>query len=201
MQNPTNTKVYYSLAGVIVLLALAAGFVWLRPKPFFGTVLQSTTPAYDFALAAAEGKTVRLSDYKGKVVLLYFGYTFCPDVCPATLANASQAIRALGKKGEQVQLIMISVDPARDTPEKLAQYVTHFHPSYIGITGTDEQVSETAALYGIYFQKNEGTEATGYLIDHTATLMAVDQEGYLKLLIPFGATVEEITSDLKNLLR
>ncbi len=201
MQKTANAKVYYSLAGVIVLVAFAAGFARFRPKPFYGTVLQSTAPAFDFALTAAGGKTVRLSDYKGKVVLLYFGYIFCPDVCPATLANAGQAIRALGKQGEQVQLIMISVDPARDTPEKLAQFVTHFHPSYIGITGTDEQVSETAALYGIYYQKNEGTEATGYLIDHTATLMAVDQEGYLKLLIPFGATVEEITSDLKNMLR
>jgi protein SCO1/2 len=201
MQKAANTKVFYFLTGVIVLLAIAAGFFWLRPKPFFGTVLQSTDPAYDFALTAAGGKTVRLSDYKGKVGLLYFGYTFCPDVCPATLANAGQAIRALGKKGDQVQLIMISVDPERDTPDKLAQFVTHFHPSYIGITGTEEQISETAALYGIYFQKNEGTEATGYLIDHTATLMAIDKEGYLKLLIPFGATVDEMTSDFKNMLR
>lgn len=201
MEKAANTKIYYVLAGAIVLLALAAGYIWLRPKPFFGTVLQSTDPAFDFALAADGGKTVRLSDYKGKVVLLYFGYTFCPDVCPATLANAGQAIRALGKKGEQVQLIMISVDPERDTPEKLAKYVSHFHPSFVGITGTEAQISEAAALYGIYYQKNEGSEATGYLIDHTATLMAIDKEGYLKLLIPFGATVEQMTSDLKNLLR
>ncbi len=201
MQKTKNTKGYYFLAGAIALLAISAGFIWLRPKPFFGTVLQSTNPAFDFALTADSGKTVRLSDYKGKVVLLYFGYTFCPDVCPATLANAGQAIRSLGQKGEEVQLIMISVDPARDTPEKLAKYVAHFHPSFIGITGTDDQISEAAALYGVYYQKHEGTEATGYLVDHTATLMAVDKEGYLKLLIPFGATVEEIASDLKNMLK
>jgi protein SCO1/2 len=201
MQKAANIKVYYFLAGVILLLAIAAGVIWLRPKPFLGTVLQSADPAFDFALSAADGKTVKLSDYKGKVVLLYFGYTFCPDVCPATLANAGQAIRSLGKKGEQIQLIMISVDPERDSPEKLAEYVTHFHPSFVGVTGTDDQISEAAALYGVFYQKSEGSASTGYLMDHTATLMVIDKNGFLKLLIPFGATVEEIASDLKNLLR
>jgi len=93
------------------------------------------------------------------------------------------------------------VDPERDSPERLAEYVTHFDPSFIGVTGKPEELAQTASLYGIFYEKHEGTEATGYLIDHTATLMVIDQEGYLKLVMPFGVTVEEIADDLKYMLR
>ena len=189
------------MGGIALLLAIAIGFEWLRPHVFHGTVLQSPEPAQDFTLDVAGGKTIHLSDFRGKVVLLYFGYTFCPDICPATLGTTAQAIRSMGKQGDDVQLIMISVDPERDTPEKLAQYVAHFHPSFIGATAAPEKIAGIASLYGIYYEKHPGTNATGYLVDHTATLLVIDREGYLKLVFPFGVTSDEIADDLKYMLK
>jgi len=194
-------KLKVALTVSVLLAGLAAGLFFFRPHTFHGTVIQSPERSYDFTLASATGD-VSLSDYRGKLVLIYFGYTFCPDICPATLANVGQALRSMSEsQAEDVQLLMISLDPERDTPEKLTEYVGHFHPSFVGITGSLEKIEETAALYGIFFEKHEGTEATGYLIDHTATLLVIDREGYLKLVFPFGVTVEEIADDLKYMLR
>ena len=183
-----------------IILGLATGIYFFRPHTFHGTVIQSPETSYDFTLTGGSGD-VSLSDFRGKLVLIYFGYTFCPDICPATLGNVNQALKEIGAKAEDVQLIMVSLDPQRDTPEKLEQYVAHFNPTFIGITGTQEQVDTVTSLYGIFYEKKEGSEATSYLIDHTATLMVIDREGYLKLVFPFGVTADEIADDLKYMLR
>lgn len=194
-------KLKITLAIGVILAGLAAGIYLFRPHTFHGTVIQSPETSYNFKLTSAKGD-VSLSDYRGKLVLIYFGYTFCPDICPATLANVGQALRSLSEsQAEDVQLIMISLDPERDTPEKLAEYVAHFHPSFVGITGSQEKIDEVASLYGIFYEKHDGSEATGYLIDHTATLLVIDREGYLKLVFPFGVTVPEIADDLEYMLR
>lgn len=193
-------KIKVILSVVAVFAGLAFGFYFLRPHTFHGTVIQSPEPSFDFTLSGADGN-VSLSDFRGKMVLLYFGYTFCPDICPATLANVGQALRDLGTKADDIQVIMISVDPERDTPEKLAKYVRQFHPSFLGVTGTKAQLDEVTSLYGIFYQVTEGSDATGYLIDHTATLLVLDREGYLKLVFPFGVTSDEIADDLKYMLR
>ncbi len=191
-------KVFLSI--IVTILVLIAGVYFLRPHTFHGTVIQSPEPSYDFTLTSVDGD-VSLSDFRGKIVLIYFGYTFCPDICPGTLGNVAQALRNMGTQADDVQLIMVSLDPERDTPEKLAEYMGHFHPSFIGVTGSKEKLDEVAALYGIFYQKAEGSDATGYLIDHTATLMVLDREGYLKLVFPFGVTAEEIADDLKYMIR
>ncbi len=186
---------------VPILLLFGIAVPFLRPYTFHGTVLQFPEPAYDFTLQVKDG-TIRLSDFRGKVVLLYFGYTFCPDVCPATLGTLAQAIRQLGKKGEQVQVIMVSVDPQRDTPERMAEYVHHFDPSFIGGTSTPQEIAKIASLYGVFYEISTETTASGaYLINHTATVMVIDRNGYLKLVIPFGATAEDIAEDLKHILQ
>lgn len=193
-------KIKVLISIVAVIAGLAAGFYFFRPHTFHGTVIQSPEPSYDFTLTSANGD-VSLSDFRGKLVLIYFGYTFCPDICPATLANVGQALNQIGAKAEDVQLIMVSLDPERDTPEKLAEYVGHFHPSFIGITGSKEEIDTVASLYGIFYQVNQGSDATKYLIDHTATLLVIDREGYLKLVFPFGVTAQEIADDLKYMIR
>lgn len=191
-------KVFISV--IAVVLGLAVGYYFFRPHTFHGTVIQSPEPSFDFNLTSSSGD-VSLSDYRGKLVLMYFGYTFCPDICPATLANVGQALRDLGTQADDIQVIMVSLDPERDTPEKLSSYVGQFHPSIIGITGSKEQLDEVTSLYGIFYQKTEGSDATGYLIDHTATLLVLDREGYLKLVFPFGVTSQDIADDLKYMLR
>jgi protein SCO1 len=193
-------KIKILLSVLAIILGLAVGFYFLRPHVFHGTVIQSPELSYDFTLTSAKGD-VSLSDYRGKLVLIYFGYTFCPDICPATLANVGQSLRELGAKADDIQLIMISLDPERDTPEKLASYVTHFHPSFVGVTGTPDELAKAASLYGIFYEKVAGTDNTGYLLNHTATLLVIDREGYLKLVFPFGVTVPEIVDDLKYMLR
>lgn len=194
-------KLKLALIVAAVLLGLAAGVYFFRPHNFHGSVIQSPDPAFDFTLTSAKGE-VSLSDFRGKLTLLYFGYTFCPDICPGTLANVGQALRQMGeKKSNDVQLIMISVDPERDTPEKLAEYMAHFYPTFVGVTGTEEQLAEVASLYGIFYQRQPGSVATNYLMDHTATLLVVDRAGYLKLVFPYGVTSQEIADDLEYMLR
>ncbi len=198
----TKKNNWIFILGILIGLAIVAAVVLprLRPHTFYGTVLQSPDAAPDFELQTATG-TVSLEDFRGKMVLLYFGYTFCPDVCPATLAEVSNALEILGKKkANDIQLIMITVDPWRDTPEMLRDYVTHFHPSFLAATGSEDEIAQVATMYGVFFEKHEGTEATGYLVDHTATVMVIDQEGHLKLIFPFGAPAEEIAEDLDYLL-
>lgn len=194
-----KTKTAFGI--LIIILGFTAGIYFFRPHTFHGTVIQSPDPSFDFKLTGANGD-VSLSDYRGKLVLIYFGYTFCPDICPATLANAAQALRSMKEsQANDIQLIMISLDPERDTPEKLGVYVTHFYPSFIGITGSDEKLAEVTSLYGIFYEKHEGSVETGYLVDHTATLLVLDREGKLKLVFPFGVTSDEIADDLKYMLR
>lgn len=156
-------KFKFVLLIVATVLGLAAGAYLFRPHIFHGTVIQSPDPSFDFTLTSVNGD-VSLSDYRGKLVLIYFGYTFCPDICPATLANVGQALRSMkDSQADDFHLIMISLDPERDTPEKLAEYVAHFHPSFIGITGSDEKLAEVTSLYGIFHEKHAGSAATGYL--------------------------------------
>ncbi len=185
---------------LLIVALLAIGLAGCRPYTYHGTVMQSPGDAPDFNLMSSLGKKVSLEDYRGKLVLLYFGYTFCPDVCPATLAELGGAMDILGDDADNVQVIMISVDPQRDTPEKLGEYVAHFNPNFIGVTGTEEEIAALATLYGVFYEKHEGTEATGYLIDHTATVMVIDEDGALKLIWPFGTTAADIAEDLKHMM-
>lgn len=198
-----KSKVWlFGLAGLLGLGSLLwLGFVQFRPHTFHGTLIQSPQPAPDFTLISGSGQPLRLSQLRGSLVLLYFGYTFCPDVCPATLADAARARQLLGKQAEQVQVVMITVDPERDSPVRLDSYVRNFDPSFIGLTGESGQIAEAAALYGIYYEKHAGSEATSYLVDHTATLLVIDPQGHLKLVLPYGVTADEIADDLRYLLR
>lgn len=188
-----------AVGGVLAgLIAVSLLLPVLRPHNFHGTILQSDNPAPAMNLTTTDGQPLDLAAFEGKVVVLYFGYTFCPDVCPTTLVDLARAKRQL--ETDDIQVIMVTVDPARDTPELLGRYLTSFDPTFLGAYGTDPSIAEAAALYGVFYQAREGTEATGYLVDHTATLMVIDPEGHLKLLLPFGISVDDIAADLGALL-
>ncbi len=192
--------------GVVALVVLAVGvygartvLARARPYVFHGSVIQSTEKAPQVSLQSGDGP-VSLADFAGEVVVLYFGYTFCPDVCPTTLAKMARAMDLLGDRSDEVNVVMISVDPERDTPEIVSEYVRHFDPRFIGVTGPPEVIDRVATVYGVYYEKAEGSAATGYLVNHTATLMVIDREGYLKVVLPFEGTAEEIAADIEYLL-
>jgi protein SCO1/2 len=191
-----------SSVAVILLAALA----WLlvsrfSPPKYHGSLMEPKNPVADFELVGSGGKAVKLSSFQGKLVVLYFGYTFCPDVCPTTLAELARGMKKLGRSAEEVQVIMVTVDPERDTPDVLAQYVAHFDSRFLGLSGTAEQIAAAAKSLGIYYQKHEGTAASGYLVDHTASVNVIDRNGYLRLVFSYGTPGEDIASDLANLLR
>lgn len=193
--------------GLIALVTVVgAALAWffilprLQPHVFSGSVIQSTQRAPRLELQAAGGEVVRMTDFEDQVVVVYFGYTFCPDVCPATLSKLATAVEILGDKAQDVQVMMVSVDPTRDTPEMLADYVRYFHPDFIGVTGDAATVNRVATLYGVYYEQQEGSASSGYIVDHTSTVMLVDREGYLKLVLPFEGTAEQIAADIEYFL-
>lgn len=199
----------WGVIGGGLLLGLLLGVMaisWIGGRPLFGpprfhgTLIQSPQPAPNFTLNSAAGP-VSLHDFEDKVVLLYFGYTYCPDVCPATMSELKQAVALLGRRADDVQVMLISVDPQRDTPQQLAEYVSHFHDSFIGVTGNESDLLGVATQFGIYFEKQEGTAASGYLMDHTASVTVIDKRGHIRLLYPFGTSAEDIAADLKYLVR
>ncbi len=195
-------KQLFALLIVISLVAVAGiagarAFFAYQPHGF---VLKEVTPASDFTLNAAAGKQVSLSDYQGKVVLLYFGYTHCPDVCPTTLADLRVAISELGEAANDIQVIMVSVDPERDSPEWLADYVHRFDDRFLGVTGPLDRITQLATAYDIHFHKHEGSVATGYLIDHSAKVLVIDRQGDLRMFFPFGETSEEMAEDIQYML-
>lgn len=183
---------------VLVLAAVLAGCE--QPKPFNSTDLTGIGWGKDFSLTDHHGKPRRLADFKGKVVVIFFGYTQCPDVCPGNMSNMREVLAKLGPEAERVQMLFISVDPERDTPELLAQYVPAFHPSFLGLYGDAATTLATAKEFKVFYQKQPGSTPGTYTVDHTAGSYAFDPQGRLRLYLRHGETAERIAEDLKKLL-
>ena len=195
-------KLFLPLIVLAVILGVVAGNEVFNKAPNSSAKSGAYVdpPGGDFTLDSNQGK-ISLSDYDGRVRMLYFGYTFCPDVCPSSLSDLKLVQNKLDESGEKIQVIMVTVDPERDTPEKIAEYVNHFHPTFIGLSGTKEEVDAAGKGYGVYYEKHEGTEATGYLVDHTARIFVIEPDGTYRLSFGFGTPVDDIVSDLRLLLR
>lgn len=155
----------------------------------------------DFTLQSHSGPT-SLSDFKGKVSVLYIGYTYCPDVCPTSLAIMSQALIDLSPEElEQVQPLFVSVDPERDTPERLAEYSEFFHPKIIGMTGTKEDVDRMVDRYGAFYRKAEMRDsAMGYAMDHSSRIYLINKKGQLSQSLAHGTMPDEVAAEIRNLL-
>lgn len=190
------------LFAVLVLLLVAGIAITqaLLPPTLRGTVIEPPKPMPDFTLQSVNGP-VSLSDFRGKIVVLYFGYTSCPDVCPTTLANLRRALNDLGEKAGEVQVILVAVDWQKDTPERVASYLSAFHPDFVGLSGTKEQIDAVTKDFFIFYQINPPDENGYYTVDHTATTQVLDREGRLMLTWPYGLTSDELLEDLKVLVR
>ncbi len=163
--------------------------------------MQSPQPMNNFTLTSSDGELFNLRDLRGKTVVVYFGYTFCPDICPATMVDIAKAKQLLDRDRGDLAVLMVTVDPLRDTPEKLAKYLAYFDDSFIGLTGTEEEVLQATTPFGVYFEKREGTAVSGYLVDHTAAVMVLDKNGYLRLAFPFGVDGADMAADIAQIMR
>jgi protein SCO1 len=190
------------LSLAVIAVAISLAILFAKPPSFNGTSYSEPYPiAPQIELTKSSGETFRLSDQKGKIVLLFFGYTSCPDVCPTTLAELNLVMDNLGNKNESVQVVFVSVDPERDTREKIQKYVEHFNPAFVGLSGSVEDLQSIWTNYGVYREKVESDSALGYTVNHTARTYLIDADGNLRLSYGFQTPVEDIVSDLKTLLK
>ncbi|MEQ1880747.1 MAG: SCO family protein [Burkholderiales bacterium] len=155
----------------------------------------------EFALTDHNGKHRTLEDFRGQVVVLFFGFTHCPDVCPTTLGELASAFNKLGASADKVQVLMVSVDPERDTQEVLSKYVAAFHPRFLGLRGSAEETARVAKDFKVIYQKASGTTAVSYSMDHSAGTFIIDKQGRLRLYAGYGQGAEIFAHDIGILLK
>lgn len=182
----------------IVVLALLLVACDQRPQ-FKSTDITGADYGKTLELADHTGKVRRLEDFRGKAVVLFFGFTQCPDVCPTTLVDVSNEVKKLGKDSERVQVLLVTVDPERDTPEVLAKYVTAFDPRFIGLRGDLEATQRVAKEFKIYFEKRKS--GSSYTVDHSAHSYVIDPQGRLRLLVRPERIGSDLEEDLRTLLK
>jgi protein SCO1/2 len=185
---------------LIALAALAAACGQSTAPKFQLTDVTGASFGKALALTDHTGKARTLADFQGKVVVIFFGFTQCPDVCPATLSEMAKVVKELGADGGKVQVLFVSVDPERDTRELLRQYVTAFHPSFIGLSGDAEATKVAAKEFKIYVQK-QPTKGGGYSVDHSAGTFILDGQGRLRLFAQYGVGAPALLGDIKMLLK
>lgn len=200
-----DRKIYLVGFGALLLIAAvaAATFLFSGPPGFRGTSFGEPFPAApEIELTDTSGEPFRLSGQKGKIILLFFGYTSCPDVCPTTLAELKQVLDKMGEKANSVAVVFVTVDPERDTPERIREYLDHFNPSFIGLSGSQEALESVWKDYGIFREvvQDENT-AMGYIVNHTARVTLIDADGNMRLSYGFQTPADDIVHDLKLLLK
>lgn len=200
-------KLLLLLIGIVVLAFVIAvvGYDYFAKAPGGGQTKSSSSVSVGgpFTLVNGKGETVTDKNFAGEYMLVYFGYTYCPDVCPTALTDMATALDLLGDdKAKKIQPIFISVDPARDTPEHLAEYVTFFHPRLIGLTGTEQQIKDAARAYRVFYRIGEAApdDPQDYLVDHTSIIYLIGPDGKLVTHFSHGTTPEAMAERLGNLL-
>ena len=183
------------------VLALTACEKPQSPKvPFANTDITGLDYAKGFALIDHNGKSRTLADFKGKVVVVFFGYTQCPDVCPTTLSELAGIKKALGSEADRLQVIFITLDPQRDTPELLAGFVPAFDSSFLGLWGEQAVIDKVAKDFKVFAQKVPSKDSKSYTIDHTAGSYVFDDQGHIRLFVRHGQGVDGLQKDLQRLL-
>jgi len=187
----------------LLLVALAALLAGCDPgvESFNNVDITGASYARDFRLTDFNGRPRTLADFRGKVVVIFFGYTQCPDVCPTTMTDMAEVKRRLGPDGDRVQVIFVTLDPDRDTAEVLSQYVPGFDPSFLGLRGSREETAAIAKDFKVFYQKVPGKTETSYTMDHTAGSYVFDTQGRVRLFLRHAGAVDPIVADLRKLLR
>ena len=202
MRATTTTTATTTWLTTLALAAFLLAGCGQRAPQLRGSVIEPPQPAADFVLTDQHGQTFRLSDQRGHVVNLFFGYTHCPDVCPTTLAMWRQVELKLGADAEKVRFVFISVDPERDTPERLQEHLALFSPRLIGLTGDPAQLEPIYAAYHVFHEKVPAPEsALGYTVSHSSSVYVIDREGRWRMTYRFDAVADDVVHDLRELLR
>ena len=199
-----NTKVVQVGLGILALIGVVIAVTIFIPKTetFRGTLYEPALPAPEIVLTQGDGSSFRLREKRGDIVLLFFGYTSCPDVCPTTLSEMKRVMAELGADAEKVQVVFVTVDPKRDTPQKLQEYVSIFSPAFIGLSGSMEELEKVWSDYGVYREEEElPNSATVYLVNHTARVYLIDRDGNLRLSYSYGTPMDDFVHDLKILFK
>jgi protein SCO1/2 len=186
--------------GLVPVAVLPLAACDARSPAFRNTDVTGADFGKGFELTDHTGKLRRLEDFRGKILMVFFGYTQCPDFCPSTLAEMAEVMSNLGPRASQVQVAFITVDPERDTQELLAEYVPAFHPSFIGLRGDAEATARTAKAFRVVYQKAPGKTPGSYTVDHTAGTYVFDRKGRIRLFVRHGAGPEPILADVRRLL-
>ena len=188
------------IRALLFVLILLAGCG--EPTKFSSTDISGAEFGREFSspLTDHTGQLRKLSDYKGKVVVIFFGYIQCPDVCPTTLANMAEVMKLLGDDARRVQVLFITVDPERDTRELLAAYVPQFHPTFVGLSADAATTAATAREFKVFYQKQAGSTPHTYSIDHSANSYVYDPQGRLRISVMHAEPAQKIADDIKLLL-
>jgi protein SCO1/2 len=197
-----NKRQFLRSGAAIAMVSMLALTGCSDPKPEFKSVdITGADYAKNFSLTDHNGQLRTLQDFKGKVVVLFFGFTQCPDVCPTSMAELAEVKRQLGADGDKLQGLFISVDPERDTPEVLKAYMTNFDPSFLALRPTPEQLAAVAKDFKVYYKKVEGKTPTSYTMDHSAASYIYDPQGRLRLYARYGSGAAVLVSDIRQLLK
>ena len=191
------------LFGVALLLGMIAVFLLLgptRPYTFQGSLIDPPVAAPPFELTDVDGQSFHLSDVDGQVVIMFFGYTSCPDVCPVTLSDFLRIRSQLGNQAKNVSFVFITVDPERDTPERMKKYLTNFDPEIIGLTGERSDLEPVWSSYGVYEAMVEGGSEDNYLVDHSSRIYVINADGNLLLTYLFGTENKVVAEDVRHLV-
>ncbi len=200
----------FSLSRTLFLLISAFFLVACNPTQggnvddsdtFIGTDITGADFPKPLTLTDHNGQLRTMSDFAGKAVVLFFGFTHCPDVCPTTMLDLKKAMKLLGDQADEVQVIFVTVDPQRDTQEVLAQFVPSFDKRFLGMRGSLQETAETLSNFKVYFSKVPGKDSESYSIDHSAGMYAFDKQGKVRLYLGYGQKAEDIASDIKHLLK
>ena len=185
-----------ALAAAAVLAACGAD----APK-FRSTDITGADFGKELALTGHDGKPRTLADFRGKAVVVFFGFTHCPDICPTTLVDAAAVMKALGKDAERVQVLMVTVDPERDTAEVLSKYVPAFDPRFLGLYGDAAATQRAAKEFKIFYEKRPGSVPGAYTVDHSGQSYVIDPQGRLRLFVRHDRIAQDLAEDLRTLLR
>ena len=194
---PSRRSLIFALTTLAIALAIGLGALWMLRGPGGGGIGTALVGG-PFTLTDQNGKRVTDADFRGKYMLIFFGFTYCPDVCPTELQVMSAALDQLGPTADQIQPVFITIDPERDTPEAMKAYIANFHPRMVGLTGTPEEIAAVAKAYRVYYARAKGAEtAKDYLMDHSTIVYLMGPDGTYVRHFAYGTDVKTLADGLK----